>query len=182
MTTLDFIGVYAPMTRLKTRGFVNDFAWDVCARGAEVVDGTGLHLVPSQVGGSLGEYDMVIVPGGGASHQLVDDDEFVTWLRTAGPCRWKVSVCSGALLLGAAGFLAGKRATTHRSSFAHLAQFCATVVDQRVVDEGDVITARGVTSSIDLGLYLVEKFAGQDVRGKIQRQMDYLDVGSGNGG
>src|SRR5438105_15332707 len=109
MTTLDFIGVYDPMTRLKTMGFVDDFAWDVCARGPAVVDGTGLHLLPSRVGGSLGAYDMVIVPGGRASRQLVDDAEFVRWLRTAEPCRWKVSVCSGALLLGAAGFLAGKR-------------------------------------------------------------------------
>lgn len=177
MTMLDFIGVYDAMTRLKTMGFDPEFTWDVCARSSEVVDGTGLRILPSRVGGSLAEYDMVIVPGGGASRQLVDDAEFVAWLRTAEACRWKVSVCSGALLLGAAGFLTGKRATTHRGSFADLARYCSTVVDERVVDEGDVITARGVTSSIDLGLYLVEKIAGPDVRIKIQRQMDYLGSG-----
>jgi transcriptional regulator GlxA family with amidase domain len=174
MTTLDFIGVYDALTRLKTMGFDDNFNWDVCARGPEVVDGTGLRLIPGRIGGPLAEYDLVVVPGGGAARRLVDDHEFIDWLRTAEPCGLKASVCSGALLLGAAGFLIGKRATTHRSSFGQLASYCATVLDERIVDEGEVITARGVTSSIDLGLYLVEKFAGPEVREKIQRQMDYV--------
>jgi transcriptional regulator GlxA family with amidase domain len=77
------------------------------------------------------------------------------------------------LLLGAAGFLEGRRATTHRSAFQELAKYCLTVVDDRVVDEGDVVTARGVTSALDLGLHLVERFAGTDTQEQIRRQMDY---------
>jgi transcriptional regulator GlxA family with amidase domain len=94
-------------------------------------------------------------------------------VKTAANCRLKVSVCTGALLLGAAGFLKGRRATTHRTEFERLKEFCAAVVDERIVDEGDVITARGVTSSIDLGLYLCERLAGYEAKEKIRKQMDY---------
>lgn len=85
----------------------------------------------------------------------------------------KASVCTGALLLGSAGFLTGKRATTHPNAFGELEPYCDTVVDQRVVDEGDVVTGRGVSSSIDLGLFIVERFAGADARIRISKQMDY---------
>ncbi|HEY9296019.1 MAG TPA: DJ-1/PfpI family protein, partial [Phormidium sp.] len=88
-------------------------------------------------------------------------------------CKYKVSVCTGSLLLGAAGFLAGKIATTHPNAFTELEKYCASVVDKRIVDEGEVITARGVTSSIDLGLYLCEKFCGYDVKEQIRQRMDY---------
>ena len=85
----------------------------------------------------------------------------------------KTSVCTGALLLGSAGFLAGKRATTHPNAFDELKPYCDAVVDQRVVDEGGVVTARGVTSSIDLGLHLVQRLAGSEARVGIAKQVDY---------
>lgn len=176
MTALDFIGVYDPLTRLKTMGFVPHLRWDICALSKEVRDGSGLRFVPTQAGASLGDYDMVIVPGGIASRELVDDRQFIEWLRTAQPCKLKVSVCTGALLLGAAGFLQGKKATTHPDAFKSLKRFCSSVVDQRIVDEGDVITAGGVTASIDMGLYLCEKLAGGEAKERILRQMDYRQV------
>jgi len=76
--------------------------------------------------------------------------------------------------LGSAGFLKGKQATTHPNAFNELRPYCAAVVmDQRVVDEGGVVTARGVTSSIDLGLHLVKRLAGSKARVAIAKQMDY---------
>lgn len=173
MTALDFIGVYDPLTRLKTMNFISNLEWDICAYSSEVKDITGLGFTPTKVRGSLGEYDMIVVPGGFGSRRLVDDAGFIGWLRTAEPCGLKVSVCTGSLLLGAAGFLKGKKATTHPEAFGELREFCSEVAHQRVVDEGDVITARGVSSSIDLGLYLCEKFAGRDASEKIRRQIDY---------
>lgn len=173
MTTLDFVGVYDPVTRLKTMGFMPNLEWDVCARAGAVKDGTGLQVTPTKISEPLHGYDMIIVPGGLGSRKLVDDPEFIGWLRTATPCKFKVSVCTGALLLGAAEFLKGKTATTHRSAFKDLQRFCSSVVDRRIVDEGDVITARGVTSSIDLGLYLCEKLAGREAKERIRQQMDY---------
>ncbi len=174
MTALDFIGVYDPVTRLKTMGFMPELEWDICAQTREVRDGAGLLFTPTRVGESLASYDMLIVPGGFGTRELVHDDAFIQWLRTAELCPLKVSVCTGAKLLGAAGFLQGKRATTHHNAIDDLRAYCSDVVmDQRVVDEGDVITAGGVTSGIDLGLYLCEKLAGRQVMEKIARQMEY---------
>lgn len=77
-------------------------------------------------------------------------------------------------MLGAAGLLKGKRATTHPMLMNFLNKYTDNVSDMRVVEDGNIITARGVTAAIDLGLYLCEKIAGIEVRTKIQKQMDYL--------
>ncbi len=173
MTSLDFIGAYDPLTRLKTMGFLKNVSWDVCAISEQITDDRELAFSPTQVGTPLGRYDLVVVPGGYVTRKIRYEAPFVKWLQTMEPCPFKASVCSGSLLLGAAGFLKGKRATTHPTARVELAEYCAEVVDQRVVDEGSVITAAGVTSAIDLGLHLVEKFAGFDVKEKVRRQMDY---------
>ncbi|MBD2743361.1 DJ-1/PfpI family protein [Coleofasciculus sp. FACHB-1120] len=173
MTALDFIGVYDPVTRLKTMDFMPNLEWHICAPSQEVSDNAGLRFTPNKVGESLQSYDMIIMPGGIGTRKLVNDLELITWLKTSAPCKFKVSVCTGSLLLGAAGFLEGKTATTHPNAFHDLQKYCKSVVDKRVVDEGDVITARGVTSAIDLGLYLCEKFAGYEIKEKIRKQMDY---------
>jgi len=178
LTALDFIGVYDPLTRLRSMGFQPDLAWDVCARTAQVEDGTGLRLIPTRVDEPFTGYDLLVVPGGFGSRRLLDDAAFISWLRTGASCPLKASVCTGALLLGAAGFLAGRRATTHPTAFAELSKFCASVEDTRIVDEGDIITAGGVTAAIDLGLYLCERLAGPKAREAIGRQMDYLSTWS----
>jgi transcriptional regulator GlxA family with amidase domain len=175
MTALDFIGVYDPVTRLKTMGFLPDVQWDICAYTSEVQDTTGLRFTPTKVNISLQSYDMVIIPGGFGTNELIDDINFIAWLETAANCKYKVSVCTGSLLLAATGFLKGKKATSHPTAFEKLRNYGVEVVDQRVVDEGDILTARGVTSSIDLGLYLCEKFAGNEVMERIRRQMDYQE-------
>jgi len=174
MTALDFIGVYDPLTRLRTMHLLPDVAWEICAFTPEVRDIAGLRFTPTRVGESLAAYDLVVVPGGFGTRELVEDAPFLAWLRTAAPCPLKASVCTGARLWGAAGFLQGKRATTHPDAFDELRPTGALVVkDERVVDAGDIVTARGVTAAIDLGLYLVERLAGQALRERIQRQMDY---------
>lgn len=173
MTALDFIGMYDPLTRLKTMGFMPEMTWDICAFTEEVHDNTGLRFTPDRVGRPLGHYDMVVIPGGFGSRKLVKDAEFLEWIKTAAHCQLKISVCTGSLLWGAAGFLDGKPATTHPGAFGDLRDYCLEVQDERVVDAGDIITARGVTSAIDIGLYVCEKLAGREVREEIRRQMDY---------
>lgn len=174
MTTLDFLGVFDAVTRIRTMGFRDDLEWKVCGRGPEVRDGAGLILRVEEEGRGLEVYDMVVVPGGFSTRELEGDPGFVEWLRTAAGVEWKVSVCTGSLLLGAAGFLEGRAATTHPSAFEALGQYCREVRRERIVEDGRVITARGVTSSLDLGLYLVERIAGAEVRERIRVQMDYL--------
>ncbi|MDI3339200.1 MAG: DJ-1/PfpI family protein [Sphaerobacter sp.] len=173
MTALDFIGAYDPLTRLKTMGFMPDVTWDICAVTPEVRDGTGLRFIPTRVGESLAGYDLVYVPGGFGTRTLAADRAFLAWLATARDSRLLASVCTGSLLLGAAGLLAGRRATSHPSAYDDLRAYTPHVVDARVVDEGDLVTGRGVSSAIDLGLYLVQRIAGPEVAARIKQQMDY---------
>lgn len=175
MTALDFIGVYDPITRLRSLGFISDLQWEMCAISEIVQDSQGLGFVPTAIYPSLAGFDLVIVPGGVTSLvcNLMKNTEFIAWLKTAADCQLKISVCTGSLLLAAAGFLQGKKATTHPSAFSQLAKFCPVVENQRIVDEGDVITARGVTASIDLGLYLCGKLAGEEAKATIREKMDY---------
>lgn len=175
MTALDFIGVYDPLTRLKSMDVMANFGWEVCALYHDVSDDKGLQFVPGIVAEPLVGYDLVVIPGGVGTRHLQYNKVFIDWIKTARSTRLKASVCTGSLLLGAAGFLKGKRATTHPKALEELAPYCARVINERIVDEGDVVTARGVTSSIDLGLYLVERVAGADARLRIAKQMDYWE-------
>ena len=173
MTSLDFIGFYDPVTRLKSMKIIEDFGWRICSTARNVVDDRGLRLEADAVGESLSSYDLLFVPGGFGTRLLQHERSFVDWLRTAQPVPLKISVCTGALLLGAAGFLQGRRATTHPSAYKELEPYCKAVVHDRVVDEGDVITGGGVSSSIDLGLHVVQRLAGPQARERIATQMDY---------
>ncbi|MFX1393272.1 MAG: DJ-1/PfpI family protein [Promethearchaeota archaeon] len=173
MTTLDFIGVYDPLIRLKTMGFIPDLEWEICALTETVSDINGLRILPSQVGGSLNDFDFLIIPGGLGSRVLLNDKKFLDWIRSGENIKLKISVCTGSLILGAAGYLKGKKATTHPIAYKMLSKYCQNVEHQRIVDEGDVITAGGVTSSIDLGLYLCEKLVSKKARKKIKKQIDY---------
>lgn len=173
MTALDFVGLYDPLTRLKSMGFMLDLSWEVCAPTEMVTDDRGLRMAPTQVRQPFTGYDWLIVPGGFGTRKLQKDETVLDWLRTAQDCTLKASVCTGSLLLGAAGFLKAKAATTHPNSYEELRHYCAEVVKERIVDAGEVITGRGVTSAIDLGLYLCEKAAGVEVAEKIRTQMDY---------
>jgi cyclohexyl-isocyanide hydratase len=173
MTSLDFIGFYDPVTRLKTMKIMPDFDWRICSRVPRVVDDRGLCIEADSVAEPLDAYDLLFVPGGFGTRSLQHDATFIDWLKTAQPVHLKVSVCTGALLLGAAGFLQGRRATTHPGAYEELKPYCGTVVRERVVDEGDIITARGVSSAIDAGLYLVQRLAGAEARDRVAAQMDY---------
>jgi transcriptional regulator GlxA family with amidase domain len=173
ITLLDFAGVFDPVTRLKTMGFFNNLRWDVCAPTEKVRSSEGAVLVPDQVKNDLSGYDYVIIPGGDGIKDLMQDKEFLRWISVLSQTTVMVSVCGGSLLLGATGMLRTKRATTHPDLTGHLRHFAGEVSPERIVDEGTVITAGGVTAAIDLGLYLCEKIAGRDAREKIQSRMDY---------
>jgi transcriptional regulator GlxA family with amidase domain len=176
MTYLDFVGFYDPLTRLKSMNVMPDFEWRILSNRPQVADDrgpAGMKMVPDAVLEPLGGYDLVYVPGGMGTRPLQHDEEFVDWLKSAAPAKLKVSVCTGALLLGAAGFLKGKRATTHPGALKDLEPYCAKVLTDRIVDEDSVITGGGVSASIDLGLHVVQKLAGAQARSRIATQMCY---------
>ena len=175
LTTLDFIGAYDPLTRIKTMGFSNQIECDVCSFTDRVISVEGLEIVPTKVKNDLSNYDYVIIPGGKGIFELMKNTEFLDWLRKIPDSTVICTVCYASLLLGAIGKLAGKKATTHRVVMEELKKYTDKVSDCRIVQDGDIITARGVSSAIDLGLYLCEKIVGKEIREKIQVQMDYLN-------
>ena len=176
MTYLDFVGFYDPVTRLKSMNIIPDFEWRICSNRKQAADDrgdTGMTMIADSVMEPLGGYDLLFVPGGMGTRTLQNDAAFIDWLRSASSVKLKVSVCTGALLLGAAGFLRGRRATTHPGALKELEPYCGTVLTDRIVDEGDVMTGGGVSSSIDLGLHVVQKLAGPQARERVARQMCY---------
>jgi cyclohexyl-isocyanide hydratase len=173
ITLLDFIGIYDPLSRLQSQKHLPGFSWDTCAFTATVTDSFGLEMKADKVRPDLSGYDLIIVPGGFGTRQLQENPEFMSWLKTAASVPLKTSICTGALLLGAAGFLEGHRATTHFNEYEALEPYCKEVIREELVDDGAVITAGAVASSLILGVYLCEKFVGAEKTAAIRKSMAY---------
>lgn len=141
---------------------------------ASVRDINGLQLTPNAVLADAPPLDVLHVPGGHGQEALMDDTEVLNWIReqASGACSI-FSVCTGALICGAAGLLEGRRATTHWSSFHLLPYFGAIPVNERVVFDGARIFAAGVTAGIDGALRLAAELRGDDAAQAIQLQMAY---------
>jgi cyclohexyl-isocyanide hydratase len=144
------------------------------ARGSDVRDVKGLRLVADAEIGAAPALDVLHVPGGFGQEALMEDEAVLGWLtRQAGGARSVFSVCTGALLLGAAGLLRGRRATTHWASFHLLPFFGAIPVDKRVVVDRDWVFAAGVTAGIDGALRLAAELRGVAAAQEIQLHMAY---------
>jgi putative intracellular protease/amidase len=126
---------------------------------------------------SIGEVprpDVLVLPGGAGVRPLCAEEPVLEWLRLAhGTTSWTTSVCTGSLLLGAAGLLRGLIATTHWASRELLEGYGARYVEERVVHQGKIITSAGVSSGIDMALTLVAKMAGDDIAKGIQLSIEY---------
>lgn len=139
-----------------------------------IVTASGLALLPDTTFNDCPALDVICVPGGAGINPLLTDDETLAFLRRqADGARFTTSVCTGALVLGAAGLLRGKRATTHWASHDLLAAFGATPEAARVVRDGTLVTGGGVTAGIDFALSLVAALAGRDVAEGIQLNLEY---------
>ena len=139
-----------------------------------VTDIHGLRLHPDGVLEQAPYLDVLHVPGGPGQEALMDNPRVLDWLRLhSGRARCVLSVCTGALLLGAAGLLKGRQATTHWASRELLPLFGATVVDQRVVRDGNFIFAAGVTAGIDAALHVAAALRGVDEAQGVQLSIEY---------
>jgi cyclohexyl-isocyanide hydratase len=138
-----------------------------------VRDYRGLRITPDAAIGDAPQLDVLHVPGGFGQEALMDDTVVLDWLRQQAGHARIFSVCTGALICGAAGLLMGRRATTHWASFHLLRYFGATPVNERVVIDGDWIFAAGVTSGIDGALRLAAELRGDEVAQGIQLFMEY---------
>ena len=134
----------------------------------------GMRLLPSTTFEECPRLDLVCVPGGAGMNPLLNDRKTLDFLNLqASRARYVTSVCTGALVLGAAGLLRGKRATTHWMSLPMLAAFGCEPVAERVVVDGNVITGGGVTAGIDFALTVAAEWFGAEVAKKIQLGIEY---------
>jgi len=141
---------------------------------APVTAGGGMQIVPTVTFAECPQLDLICVPGGGGMNALLNDDETIRFIRAqAKGARYVTSVCTGALVLGAAGLLKGKRAATHWMSREMLSAFGATPVAERVVVDGNVITGGGVTAGIDFALTVAAQAFGAELAQAIQLGIEY---------
>ncbi len=169
ITQLDMTGPFEVLSRMP--GSKVDVIWK---RREIVTSDTGLGLSPTATFDEISSLDMVCVPGGPGIGDLLEDEETLAFLRRIAPtARYVTSVCTGALVLGAAGLLKGKKATTHWMSHDLLAPFGAIPVQQRVVQDGNVITGGGVTAGIDFALAIVAAVAGESTAQQVQLAIEY---------
>jgi cyclohexyl-isocyanide hydratase len=135
---------------------------------------TGLWLKPDMRFADAPAFDVLCVPGGAGVNPLLSDQETLAFVRDkAATARFVTSVCTGALVLGRAGLLSGRRATTHWNAHDFLRGFGAIPVNDRVVRDGPIITAGGVTSGIDFGLAVIAELLGQEEAEIIQLALEY---------
>lgn len=135
---------------------------------------TGLILQPTVTLAESPQLDILCVPGGAGVNRLMTDPEILAFLRRQAPAlRYLTSVCTGAFVLGAAGLLEGKRATTHWNALDLLSDFGAEPVKARYVFDGNLVTGGGVTAGIDFGLALAETIAGRGVAEAVQLGLEY---------
>ena len=169
ITQLDMTGPYEVLTKLP-----NSETHLIWKSREPVVAGGGLLLTPTMTYAECPQLDLVCVPGGSGMNALLEDEETLSFLRRqAAGARYVTSVCTGSLVLGAAGLLKGKRAATHWMSMDMLKAFGATPVHERVVVDGNTITGGGVTAGIDFGLTVAAELAGEEVARSIQLVLEY---------
>lgn len=170
-TALDAIGPYQVLNFLPGAEVV------LCAdRTGPLADDNGLlRLDITHSFADVPAPDVLVVPGGTITRKLARDRApIVDWVAAAHEhTTWTTSVCTGALLLGAAGLLDGKPATTHWIAYDELAGYGATPTEQRVVIDGKIVTAAGVSAGIDMALTLVGIMAGPEIAQSIQLGIEY---------
>jgi putative intracellular protease/amidase len=180
LTALDAVGPYEVLSRLP--GAEVRFVAE--EPGPKRTETRMLSLVADHALADVSEPEILVVPGGFGTRPLMDHEPVIDWIRSAHEgSTWTTSVCTGSLLLGAAGVLRGLKATCHWLELERLRELGAEPTGERVVEQGKVITAAGVSSGIDMALRLAAHVAGEDIAQAIQLGIEYdpqppFDAGS----
>jgi putative intracellular protease/amidase len=170
LTALDAVGPYEVLSRLP--GATVHFI--AAEPGPKRTETKMLALTADLAYDELPEPEVIVFPGGYGTRALMSDEATLAWLKHAhASSEWTTSVCTGSLVLAAAGILEGLEATTHWLALEHLSEYGATPVSRRVVEQGKVITAAGVSSGIDMALTLAAHIAGEALAQAIQLGIEY---------
>lgn len=169
LTQLDLTGPFEVLSRMP--GATIHLVWK---EPGVVTSDSGLGLVATRGFDDCPTLDLLFIPGGGGQIELMKDERVLDWVAARGAeARWVTSVCTGALVLAAAGLLRGYNAATHWAFMPLLGMFGATPVDERVVVDRNRITAGGVTAGIDFGLRVVAEVAGEEAAKSIELFLEY---------
>lgn len=169
LTQLDLTGPYEIFARMPNAKITL-----LAETMAPVRSDHGLAILPERTLDEAGQFDMIVVPGGAGVNPLMEHEPTLGFLRAQAACaRYMTSVCTGALLLGAAGLLRGYRATTHWMSLELLSLFGAEPCEARYVVDRDRITGGGVTAGVDFALAVAAELYGRDVAQRIQLTLEY---------
>lgn len=169
LTQLDLTGPFEVLHRLPETTV--HLVW---RSRAPVEADSRMAIMPSTTFADCPPLDVLFVPGGPGQQALMTDDEVLGFVRTRGrAARWVTSVCTGALVLGQAGLLEGRRATTHWAYLELLPLFGAIPIADRVVLDGNLVTAGGVTAGIDFGLRLAATLRGDELAKLVQLSLEY---------
>ena len=170
LTQLDFTGPLQVLSRLP-----QSVTHIVAKSAAPVPSDCGLGLVPTHTFASCPSLDLICIPGGSEGVAgIINDGETIDFVREkAGAAKYVTSVCTGAFVLGVAGLLKGRRATTHWAYTDLLPLVGATHEKARVVKDGNVITGGGVTAGIDFGLSVIAEIAGETTARRVQLGIEY---------
>jgi cyclohexyl-isocyanide hydratase len=169
MDQCDCTGPFEVLSRLSDSTF--HIAWK---QREPVRDCHGLILTPEVSLAECPQLDLLVVPGGHGQEALMEDEEVLSFIRDQSRgAKYVFSVCTGALLCGAAGLLMGVKATTHWSAFHLLEYYGAIPTDARVVEDGKMVSAAGVTAGFDGALVIASRLRGEDAAREIQLSMEY---------
>src|ERR1700691_3418909 len=169
LTQLDMTGPYEVLPRLPNTKV------ELIAHTLDPVQtDRGMMIVPTMTYADCPQLDIIMVPGGPGQQDLMEDGTVLEFLRLqARGAKYVTSVCTGSLVLGAAGLLKGKRATCHWAALEHLEALGAIPVSERVVVDGNIVTGAGVAAGLDFGLALAAALDGEEVAREIQLQIEY---------
>jgi putative intracellular protease/amidase len=169
-TALDAVGPYEVLSRLPGA----DLTFVGENPGSVRTDTGRLGLEVDATIADVDSADILLVPGGPGQNDLMSDGPVHTWLRHMDKkSTWTTSVCTGSLILAAAGLLEGRPATTHWSALDQLKKYGAIPTEERVVTDGKYVTAAGVSAGIDMALTLTAKVAGDDYAQRLQLAIEY---------
>jgi transcriptional regulator GlxA family with amidase domain len=168
-TALDIIGPYEILSKLPgTRILL------VGTEKKEYKDMYGLRIIADNSFNEISHADVLLIPGGFGIDNLIKDQAVIEWIKKIDiTSQWTVAVCSGSILLAAAGLLNGKNCTTHWRRKQQLREYNVNVKDERYVQDGKFVTSAGVSAGIDMALYLVSKIAGDQLAKMIQLGIEY---------
>lgn len=175
---LDFVGPYEVLSYINKIRPGSTVVLLVAETPEPVAAFNGMRIIPDATFADCPPLDVIVAPGGKGRLAAMRNPAILDFIRSRqGNAKYTASVCTGAFLLAEAGMLAGRKATTYHTAFAELAAYSVEVVPAKVVRDGAIITAGGVSSGLELGFYLLRVLFGADLAQEVARRIEYdIDV------